>query len=120
MKKKFYILCVLLLCCMLWLCACGESENTVIYNGRELSDSEIQSLLVRETDRETEAEGTLVSYDGRSEMPSADSVYWTGGGTVFHAVSSCRHLSGKKVYYGTAEEAVAEGKLRTCSVCFKK
>ena len=120
MKNKICIPGVLLLCCVLLLCACGESGNTVIYNGRELSEDEIQSMLYRETERETKAEGTLTAYGDNPDAPDGDSVYWTAGGSVFHAALSCRHLSGKKVYYGTVEDAVSEGKLRTCSACFKK
>ena len=105
---------------MLMLCACGERENTVIYNGRELSESEIQGMLYRETEQQIKAETALIAYDSQMATPSDDSVYWTVGGSVFHAAASCRHLSGKTVYYGTAEDAVTEGKLRACSVCFKE
>ncbi len=120
MRMKTNFLCILLLCCMLALCACGESGNTVIYNGRELSESEIQSMLHRETERETKPAATLTAYDGQTETPDEDSVYWTAGGSVFHVWSSCQHLNNKKVYYGTVENAVSEGKLRVCSVCSQK
>ena len=113
-------LCVLVLCCIVWLCACGEDKSTVMYNGRELSDSEIQSMLYRETEQETKPAATLTAYDGKMETPSADSVYWTAGGSVFHFEPSCRHLSGKKVYYGTVENAVSENKKRACTACQKQ
>lgn len=117
---KVSAICVLVFCCLVWFCACSERENTVIYNGRELSESEIQSMLYQETEQETKIAGTLTAYDGEMKSPSEDSVYWTAGGSVFHYEASCRHLIGKKVYYGTVENAVSKDKTRACTACQKQ
>ena len=120
MSGKCGLFLTLLLCLMLLVCACGKASDTVMYNGRELSESEIREMLLAVPEQETKAEATLFAYDSEMPQPSEVCVYWTTGGSVFHFASSCRHLSGKKVYYGTVENAVSEGKLRTCSACFKK
>ncbi len=91
------------------------------YNGRELSESEIEELLLRGTEtEETEAtagRGTLIAYREGDAAPDEDSVYWTAGGSVFHKRLSCRHLTtAKTIYYGTAEDAAHE-KERACTAC---
>jgi len=118
----------------LLLCACGETTGGVYYNGRELSDSEIEALMYRETETDTETETapeteteppipeyTLVAFDGTKPSPTEESVFWTKSGDVYHTDALCRHiLSTKEVFYGTAAEAVSEGKERVCSACIKE
>lgn len=118
MKK----LCFLLLTLPLLLCACERNGSGVYYNGLELSESEIQELMYRETQAETDVtEVSLVAFDKDMSAPKETSVFWTKNGSVFHWQASCQHLTNKKeVYYGTVEDAVSCEKLRACLVCEKE
>ena len=105
----------------LLLCACGKSEGSVVYNGRELTEQEIYELMCRETETEADlSEQQLVAFDGGMVLPTENCVYWSESGDVFHWSSACRYLASKKTYYGTVEDAVSCGKLRACSVCEKE
>ena len=111
-------ICLWVLALVLLLASCGRAEGGVWYNGRELSESEIEELLIRGTEsEEVEREGTLIAYREGDAAPTEDSMYWTAGGSVYHKELSCRHLAtAKTIYYGTAEDAAKE-KGRACTAC---
>lgn len=62
----------------------------------------------------TEEQQSYVNYPVLNE----DCVYWTPGGSSYHAVSWCYALSNsKEILSGTIEEARAAGKTDPCSKC---
>ncbi|MDR0879154.1 MAG: MBL fold metallo-hydrolase [Clostridioides sp.] len=53
---------------------------------------------------------------GDSQSPTADTVYWTPGGKVYHSSSNCKTLQkSKNIKSGTISES---GKSRACRVCY--
>ena len=109
------ISCLLLL--LFLLCSCGNAEIGIQHNGRELTESEIEALLKKETETSEMREGLIAFREGE-KAPTAESVFWTESGSVFHFDSLCHHLSkAKDIYYGTAEDAVTLGKERACTAC---
>lgn len=110
---------------LLLFCSCGEAGRGVWYDGRELTESELEVLLAngRETEEteETAAVKELVAFREDALAPNGESVFWTKDGGVFHLSPLCQHLSkASEIYYGTAEDAVTEGKERACKACEKE
>ena len=107
---------------LLLLCSCGEAGSGVWYDGRELTESELEALLAigRETEETVSLKG-LVAFREDAPAPNGESVFWTKGGSVFHLSPLCQHLSKtREIYYGTAEDAATQGKERACAACEKK
>ncbi len=120
MRRIWGLLAVLLL---FGLTSCGES-SPVIHNGRELDEEELAALLrVDETGGETAVQTVDAKpIDTNEIVPIEFRVYWTKGGSVWHADNSCRHLlsSEGECFFGSESDAIAAGKKRLCSVCAKK
>ena len=113
MRKLSFLLLFLLL-----LCSCGKPSSGIFYDGRELTEAEIQVLVERSTDTEAgEPTYTLLAFD-ESLVLSDGCVFWTENGSVFHEDAFCRHLTkAKEVYYGTVGDAVSCKKQRVCTAC---
>ena len=118
MKKLIFIFLVLALC-LPFAVSCG-AEQEVVYNGTVLSESDVLQILDQlrseseaETETEPESESQLQeAYDGL--------VYWTDGGSVWHALATCGHISKKQEpKCGSVEDAIEAGKERGCSFCVK-
>ena len=103
------------------LCSCGTTEHGVWYDGRELTEQEIGVILARGAESESsESSSVLLAFREGDSAPTEESVFWTESGSVFHLDPLCRHLAkAKEICYGTAEDAVLEGKERACTACEK-
>lgn len=49
---------------------------------------------------------------------SLDTVYWTKGGSVYHAIKECSSLRrSTEILCGTVQQAIEAGKLSLCKIC---
>ncbi len=114
MKKR-----MLLLAAALGVCACtlmGCRQRPAFDAGEELSAEELAALCSSLSQKDSE---------GSSDTPSGESVatqdeifYYTASGEVYHRDRSCTYLKkSTTVNEGTADAAIAAGKIRACSRC---
>ena len=117
--KQLYIFAVFV--SLLFLVSCQSAEPRVEYDGKLLSSEEIWALgeSFRSESWESERE---TDFDTEKMLGTTDEelVYWTEGGTVWHAKDSCYRISKKSpVIAGSVDDAIAAKKERGCSVCCK-
>lgn len=122
MKK---LLCIGIALLSLLLCACASQNGGgyVNYNGETLSESEMRALVKSKVEtKSSENEKTAIPCEtGEPLSEGVSPVYWTSGGSVWHTSLSCGHLSASsKIYFGTENDAIANGKDRVCSTCGKQ
>ncbi len=121
MKRKL----VGLLLLVLLLSSCSEGQQTVEYQGRRLSDSEIlehiQSGLSGKEEAETSQTHRMRPWKDGIVCAPEDRVYWTKSGSVYHTNTNCRYLpDDAELIYGSEEDAVSCGKKQCCSLCAKE
>ncbi len=117
MKVKV-LLAILVLCATLFACS-DENKGMIEYDGRLLSEDELQAIITATLQTEPEIVIQLVRF-GENEVEESARLYWTSGGSVWHTRLSCGYLSKDgDVYYGTLEEAISAEKSRCCSACEK-
>lgn len=114
---------VFLLLLVLLLSSCSEVQQTVEYQGRRLSDSEILEHIQSELSGKTETSQThsIKPWKDGIVCSMEDRVYWTKSGSVYHTNINCRYLpDDAELIYGSEEDAVSCGKKQCCSLCAKE
>ena len=105
MKKR-----MLLLAAALGLCACtlmGCRQRPAFDAGEALSAEELATLR-----------GSLAQKGGDTPIQGDETFYYTASGEVYHRDRNCTYLKkSSTVNEGTAEAAIAAGKIRACSRC---
>ena len=94
------------------LCGCSSYSPEDFDAGEAVSPEELESIadLLREADTE--------KYPAETDENGETVVFWTSGGSVWHASRACPSLSGSSsLEKGSEAEAIADGKDRCCSIC---
>ncbi len=95
----------------------GETNNTHATDSSAPISSEYESA---ESSIELTSDSAETNAYSESDDPTETAVYWTEGGSVWHASSACSYLkNSQNVISGTLEEAINAGKERLCSACGK-
>ena len=115
MKKR-----MLLLAAALGLCACtlmGCRQRPAFDAGEALSAEELATLRGSLAQKGGEAELDAPA-GGDTPTQGDETFYYTASGEVYHRDRNCTYLKkSSTVNEGTAEAAIAAGKIRACSRC---
>ncbi len=121
MKKLLYAAVIAAM--MTHLCSCSPNGSIYHLSGGELLDdakmAEIKSDLLGEEENSDilSSESTEV---GIYEPDTAETVYWTESGSVWHKSAECGYLrKSKGTLSGAVSEAIDAGKEKPCSSCGK-
>ena len=117
--RKLYFLVLFVVIFSICSCSVLDRSAKITYNGEELSLDDLS--FIGEgfgVDSEQQRNVVIEAYsDEAVDMP----VYWTESGGVWHISLDCRCLRNvDKVICGSVENAVDEGKSRSCSGCSDK
>lgn len=130
--KRFFCVLAALLTLAVAMSSCSYFEAKDRYKGGQLLDDELLADIREEIfSSRLYDEDLIESFGTESDLhlsesdtdaETADLVYWTDGGSVWHTYSNCGHLknSNNAVHSGTRDEAREAGKTRLCSSCAKK
>ena len=129
LKKNVKIFVFFILLALIFPSCAVEGD---FYGGVELDDGKMSEIKMSILGTE-EGETVSSSYDDQKEIAesakatgeeesltveeSAETVYWTKNGEVWHNDKNCRYIKNSNVISGSLDSAKEEGKERACSAC---
>ena len=105
-----------LLLCLLLLIGCAGKPS--VEGVETVSAEEIREMIREARESALAEESKLAAAESTKEISSADEVYWTDSGQVWHIDPACASLKrAQNIRAGSVTEAENAGKSRICTYC---